>query len=387
MHRALRTGGTLVLSEPHRLDLSTPGGVLYVARRAVREAGRALGRALRLPLAPPTATARRAAPGALAAVLDALRYADVGITFERRGGWAAAMPGRFAPRVLVRARTRPSVAGIADAWPDADVHRRAYARAQAPLLAARERFVAAHAPRAAADPVLLDPAAYAGRSVIVLAPHPDDEVIGAGGTLLSLVRAGARVVVVQATDGAAGASLGDLPAAERREVRLREAAAVAQAMGVAAIEFWRADNHRFRATPDLVARLAELLARERPALVLVPFVTDAHVDHRTLARILARAIEQRPEAGDALVLGYEVWSLVPPTHVHDVTALMPSIEALLFRYDRAMRVDDFVHFCADRALVHALDLRGAPAYLEAFHGVAARDFPALARAMPADHGD
>ena len=41
-----------------------------------------------------------------------------------------------------------------------------------------------------------------GRSVLVVAAHPDDEVIGVGATIASLARGGARVRVLVATDGA-----------------------------------------------------------------------------------------------------------------------------------------------------------------------------------------
>ena len=379
MHRALKPGGRLDLDEPNRLDLATPSGLLYVAGRGLREAGRAAQRRLGAPApAQPSLAGRRPSPVALGAMLERLRFTDIVVSPDRAPGWGRALPPAFAARLKVTARALPSLAGYAGDWPDPAIHRRAYATDQAHLLAVRERWRRAHGDPAAI--VRFDAAAHAGRTALVLAPHPDDEVIGAGGAILGLVAAGARVVVVQATDGSAGAALAGLPDAERRAVRLREAAAVAERMGVAAVEWWREDNAHFAQTPGNVERLRALLERERPALVFVPFPTDTHPDHVTLARILAAALAPGGASGappDALVLGYEVWSVVPPTHVHDVTPLMKQIESLFFHYDQAMRIDDFVHFCADRALDHADRLEGRAAYLEAFHAVAAADFPGL----------
>src|SRR5450830_2122469 len=46
---------------------------------------------------------------------------------------------------------------------------------------------------------------FSEKRVLVLAPHPDDEVFGCGGALADLLERGARVDVVLVTDGAAGA--------------------------------------------------------------------------------------------------------------------------------------------------------------------------------------
>lgn len=314
-------------------------------------------------------------------MMEGLRFELVESWFDRHGGWAQLLPNGFAPHIGAHARALPSIAGLRDAWPDSDRHRQAYERAQAHLLATRDRWTLAHERWTSTPPAIFDANAYAGSTVLVLAPHPDDEIIGAGGAMLKLVRAGARVVCLQATDGSAGAALEGLSERERREVRLREARAVAESLGVARLELWSADNHHFQATDDLIDRMSRLLEEERPALVFLPFVTEAHEDHVTLARILVRSLARLSRPLDALVFGYEVWSVVPATHVHDIAQEMNDIESLLFLYDFAMRIDDFVHFCADRALYHGFRIRGTPTYLEAFHGVHAREFAELVRSV------
>jgi LmbE family N-acetylglucosaminyl deacetylase len=387
MHRALRVGGTLLIVEPNRTDLSTPGGVLYVLERGVREVLRRTRHALGRPVdLRPSLRGRKPSASTLAAMLEGLRFEQVESWFDRRGGWGRLLPKGLAPHVGACARTRPSIAGLRDAWPDSERHRHAYERAQARLLATCDRWTRAHERWTGAPPATFDATAYAGSTVLVLAPHPDDEVIGAGGAMIKLVRAGARVVCLQATDGSAGAALEGLSDRERREVRLREARSVAARLGLARLDLWSADNGDFRATDDLVDRMCQLLEEERPALVFLPFVTEAHPDHVTLAIILARGLARLARPLDALVLGYEVWSIVPATHVHDITGEMEDIESLLFLYDCAMRIDDFVHFCADRALYHGFRVRGVAAYLEAFHAVHARDFPELLRTVTPTDG-
>lgn len=377
VHRALAPGGILLVREPNRTDLTSPAGVAYVASRALRQAWRAA-----VPPPPgPSFDGRRPSHATLATMLGGLRFERLEAWTERAGLWGALLPGSAGTRIGVLARARPSLAGLRDEWPEEAGHRRAYEAAQAAMLATRRAWAAAHPEWVAPSPERFEPAAFAGRTVLVLAPHPDDEVIGAGGTLLALARAGARVVCVQATDGSAGAALARSPEAERRGARLREAEAVGRACGFSDLQLWRVDNGDFHATPELVDRMTALLEKERPSLVLVPFVTEAHDDHLTLAAILARALARAPLAAGARVFGYEVWSLVPANVVHDVTAAMEEVEALLFTYDLAMCIDDFVHFCADRALYHAYDYQRRPAYLEAFHAVPASEYGALLRTV------
>lgn len=385
VHRALAPGGALLVREPNQLDLSTPGGLAYVAARGARQALRRARRAVAggAP-AGPSFDGRRPSRATLAAMLAGLRYDVTEIGEERGGPWGALLPAKFGPRLGALARARPSVAGIADAWPDEAAHRAGYEAAQPALLATRAAWAAANPSWVAPAAETLDPDAFRGRTVLVLAPHPDDEVIGAGGALLALTRAGARVVCVQATDGSAGAALERSPEAERREVRLREAKAVSDAIGFAELHLWRADNRNFRADGALADRLAALIGAERPALVFIPFVTEAHADHLTLSVLLAMALGRAAAPPDCRVLGYEVWSLVPANLVHDVTGSMADLESLLFLYDTAMRIDDFVHFCADRALHHGFAHAKRPCYLEAFHAVKAADYPALLRTVKAD---
>src|SRR5690554_2460240 len=62
-----------------------------------------------------------------------------------------------------------------------------------------------------------------GRRPVVVAPHPDDELIGAGGAMLAHLRRGDRPHVVHVTSGERTAGLADLPTAERAPKREAEA--------------------------------------------------------------------------------------------------------------------------------------------------------------------
>ena len=202
-------------------------------------------------------------------------------------------------------------------------------------------------PRPAAAPGALT---VRRRHVLVLAPHPDDEIIGRGGTLLRLVRAGARITVLQATDGSASASLEDAPPDIRKTIRLDEASAVANAAGFEPHDLLARGQPGVRMRDELVKRLRDTLGEIRPALVFSPFLADVHPDHLTLNRILPPPWSNMPRDG-MTVIGYEVRSLAPANrllvrrHVlhggPGAGCSRPPNSAAT-----AMMADDFIHMCS-----------------------------------------
>jgi LmbE family N-acetylglucosaminyl deacetylase len=253
-----------------------------------------------------------------------------------------------------------------------------FERENASFLEACRAWLVAHPAQAPARTDTLDPSAYAGKTALVLAPHPDDEIIGAGGTLLRLVDAGCRVVVVQATDGSDGWAVRGLPEEVKRTARIDEARAVAEIAGFKDVDWWRESNRDFHASDAMIARLAALIRKFEPALVFTTFLADGHRDHRTLNAILAGAILASGDAlRDARILGYEVWSLAPASLACDVTEVRERQEALLRRYELAMRVDDFIDLCERRNAYHSCRLYHRKGYVEVFHAATPADYPDL----------
>jgi LmbE family N-acetylglucosaminyl deacetylase len=364
----LDDGAPVRVRERNLASLASPRDAF--AARIARELAR------RLPGGRPGAdrpfTERRYTRARLAALLDATGY-DVERVEGRALGadWVAFADARPADPVtgFVACGTGPEAVASFEA-------------AHAAQFAARDLWLAQRRPGpAVAAPRNFDAQAYAGRTVFVLAPHPDDEIVGAGGTLLRLARAGARVVCVLATDGASGYALRHAPTEERRTVRIAEAHAVSARAGFAELVAWQVDEAAFAPAPELAARLADLLARERPALVLTPFLTDEHAHHVAMSALLADALGSAPAAAseDCRVLGYEVWGAAPPDVVCDVTDLRAEFEALLWTYDTGMKVDDFVDLCTRRGAHHARAYLGRAGLAETFFACPARDYPALVR--------
>jgi LmbE family N-acetylglucosaminyl deacetylase len=157
--------------------------------------------------------------------------------------------------------------------------------------------------------------APARANVLAVAPHPDDDVIGCGGTLHQLARSGASITVLYVTDGAAShPGSRRCPPQTLATLREREARAALRELGIATPPiFFRLPDGNLagidrRKRDNVVARIASVLKRLRIDLVFSPWRRDPHEDHAASALLLEDALvelETPPQAID-----YAVWAQV-----------------------------------------------------------------------------
>jgi LmbE family N-acetylglucosaminyl deacetylase len=109
-------------------------------------------------------------------------------------------------------------------------------------------------------------------------PHPDDDVIGCGGSLLKYRAAGAEVSVIYLTSGDAGAR--QLRREEIGAIREEEARAAA-AMNIKDLTFLRLPDGLLSSRADAVPRLVSLVRDARPDVVYLPHAADGPPAGRT----------------------------------------------------------------------------------------------------------
>ncbi len=108
--------------------------------------------------------------------------------------------------------------------------------------------------------------------VLVIAPHPDDAELGAGGAMLHWKREGRRVGVLDLTNGEP-TPFGD------PEIRARETAAATALLNLDYRGNLGLPNRSLEATLDARARLAGVIRELRPRWLCAPYWVDAHPDH------------------------------------------------------------------------------------------------------------
>jgi len=203
--------------------------------------------------------------------------------------------------------------------------------------------------------------------VLLLAPHADDDVLGAGGTCALHVAQGDPVHVIVAYDGLEGDPERRFAHEDLCARRQREARAGGAHLGLSSYEFLRYPEGHVPAAHELAEAARKLAARVRELAVdtlYCPWVGEHHVDHHVLARATRLALALAEFRGAAW--GYEVWTPLVPTVVVDVTQVHARKVAALKEHASQLAYVDILHMGLALSAQRAIYLSKEARYGEAF---------------------
>jgi LmbE family N-acetylglucosaminyl deacetylase len=192
--------------------------------------------------------------------------------------------------------------------------------------------------------------------VLVVAAHPDDEVLGAGATLARHVDAGDEVHAVVVAEGASSRY-----EPEMVDILHDCGRSAAEVLGLASIRFEAFPDQRLdrEALIDVTQRLEETVSTLRPDVVYTHFAHDANTDHGVVARCAWTACRPYTLPGLRLFAAFETpssteWMLpggaqgFAPTRYVDVTETLERKIEAMERYKTELR--DYPHPRSSRAL-------------------------------------
>lgn len=210
---------------------------------------------------------------------------------------------------------------------------------------------------------------FTGRPVLVIAPHPDDEVAACGGMVLSHTDAGDPVSVLFLTDGARGSwKEGDDP--DYVSLREREARAACAFQGTREPTFLSFPDGALRADDALVRAIAAEIERTSPEVIYCPSFLEIHNDHHQAARALLLAVAS--VAADPLLMFGEIGAPVAANVLVDVTPVLErKVEAFGY-YASQLEANDYVPPLRGLARYRTVNIddpaiRHAEAYLAGHH--------------------
>jgi len=205
--------------------------------------------------------------------------------------------------------------------------------------------------------------------VLTVAAHPDDETLGAGGTMARLAAEGHEVWVCILSDGVTSRH----GYVELQEECARRAAGV---LAVANVVFCGLPDQRLDslALLEVITPIEKCIAELQPQVVFTHFMEDANQDHRAVFR--ATVVATRPSAGSSLrsVLCYETassteWAppfpgtVFAPNVFVDISSTLPTKLA-------AMRAYEHTHSNEMHPFPHPRSYEALEAYARR-HGAAA----------------
>jgi len=135
------------------------------------------------------------------------------------------------------------------------------------------------------------------QSILVLAAHPDDEVLGCGGTLAKLAAQGATVHVSFMADGVFSRPDDLSVQQEHLKARRRAARKAAKILGVKSVSFGDFPDNRMDvvAVLDITKRIESLIDKHKPDTVFTHHCGDVNIDHRRTHDAVVTAC--RPQIG------------------------------------------------------------------------------------------
>jgi len=144
------------------------------------------------------------------------------------------------------------------------------------------------------------------KHAIVLAPHPDDEVFGCGGAIISHIRQNQPVKVIILTDGELQGS---------PELRKYESNTAAVVLGYGRPEYWQLPDGELVCNQNTVDRLIELTKENNTDLIYAPSPWEVHTDHRQTAMLAISAAK----AAGVRICFYEIGVPLYPNILLDIS--------------------------------------------------------------------
>lgn len=173
-------------------------------------------------------------------------------------------------------------------------------------------------------------------TILVLAPHPDDEVFGCGAALAQLNRDGAKVHVLLLSDGAA-AGESESERSRIAAIRIAESRAALGFLGGGEVESaGLPDRGLWDRMEDLHTSLTRTLVRLAPKLIFVPSPAEVHPDHRAVAQAFLEVVNGGMTPGldptSTKVAFYEVSQPIRPNFLLDASPFMDAKEKAVLAF-------------------------------------------------------
>lgn len=214
------------------------------------------------------------------------------------------------------------------------------------------------------------------QAVLILAAHPDDEVLGCGGTIAKLADEGAIVHVAFLADGVFS-RVGE-QTVQQLELSSRRAAAhkACEILGVKSVSFGDFPDNRMDTIPllDITQAVEALIAKHQPEMIFTHHAGDVNIDHRRLHEAVVTACRPQHNHPVKTLLCFEVpssteWQLpgsapaFTPNWFVDISATLARKLAALAAYAEELRA--WPHPRSLQGIEHLAHWRGATVGVDA----------------------
>lgn len=177
------------------------------------------------------------------------------------------------------------------------------------------------------------------KRILVVAAHPDDEILGCGGTIRKFIKSGCEVITAIVAKGR--------PSEQRRITKFAKLANTQ--LGIKKLIFLNYPNLKLETYPlhTIVEKLARIIETYEPEVVLTHHAGDINRDHQITAQAVLTAVRPQPGKTPSEILFFETVSSTEwgannsdafrPNFFVDITDTIDEKMKALAHYDAEMR--------------------------------------------------
>lgn len=186
--------------------------------------------------------------------------------------------------------------------------------------------------------------------VLVVAAHPDDEVLGCGGTIHSLAKIGFDVHVLILADGESSRT--ETLTRQLMDERNAAAKSANKIIGTKSLEILELPDNRLDELPllSIVKKIEDRILNIQPKTIFTHYAGDVNVDHKVVREATVAACRPYPDQSVKELLFFETassteWqptnSAFSPNYFFDISDVLSIKMEALRAYETEMR--DFPH--------------------------------------------
>ena len=145
--------------------------------------------------------------------------------------------------------------------------------------------------------------------ILVVAAHPDDEILGCGGTIAKYIKKGATVKVVILTRGISSRYTKNNKNVKKFQSKLHNSSLLAnKAIGVKNISYYDLPDNEFdsKSLLSLVKILEKEIKKFVPNKIFTHFIHDLNIDHQYTAKAVITAARPEYENSVSEILFFEI---------------------------------------------------------------------------------
>ena len=185
------------------------------------------------------------------------------------------------------------------------------------------------------------------KKIIVIAPHPDDEVIGPGGTLIKEILSGSSVTVIYVTGC-------------NNQERNKEATLVAKFLQFSPV-FLNAYEKNISIDDDLLSAFSNIINKIKPDKIYIPLLCDDHDDHKRVNQLLLEAyIQGYIEKKKVEVWCYQVYTALPSNYIVNITDVVDKKKQAIRLYESQSGNRNWAHWVSGLNAFNTRYLPGSP---------------------------